>query len=92
VTNPQTSQKNKSFSVAPSPFNSIKLELAIVMVVGGLMLAAVDSITQDLILQISILLIAGLLGMAWIIWRTRKQLKRHGKTTSNSHHSAESEY
>ena len=77
MTKPPAGQNSKSFSVAPSPFNAIKLELAILIIVGGLMLMALDSITQDLLLQISLLFISGMLGMAWIMWRTYRLLKLH---------------
>jgi hypothetical protein len=79
VTKPQDVSKTKSFSVPPSPFNSIKLELAIILIVGGLLILAMDSITQDLVLQITLLFVAGLSGMVWLGWRTRKVLNHHAK-------------
>jgi hypothetical protein len=91
VTKYQASRKNKSLSVAPSPFNSIKLELAVVFILGGLLLAVLDSITQDLFLQISILFGAGLTGMVWIIWRTYGLLKHYSKVSSSEHQSADAD-
>ncbi|WP_455212684.1 hypothetical protein [Kaarinaea lacus] len=72
-------KKVKSFGVAPSPFNAIKLELGIVIVVGVLLLIGVDSITQDPLIQMSLLFMAGVLSMVWIIWRTRNVLKSQSK-------------
>ena len=68
-------KKTNAFTVAPSPFNAIKLELGIVIVLGGLLLIALDSIIEDTFVQIGVLLLAGLLGMLWIIWRTHAILK-----------------
>ena len=70
---------SKSFGVAPSPFNAIKLELGIVIVVGVLLLIGVDSITQDILIQIGLLFVAGVSAMVWIIWRTHNVLKRQSK-------------
>ena len=82
MTKPPANKKNiKSFSVAPSPFNTIKLELAMVIIVGGILIVMLDSITQDLFLQISIVFISGSLGMVWIMWRTHKLLKHHSKAS-----------
>lgn len=72
-------KKTTPFRIAPSPFNAIKLELGIVIVMGALLLIALDSITEDALLQLSVLFVAGLLGMFWIMWRTHKVLKRQIK-------------
>ena len=70
------SNKSNTFGVAPSPFNGIKLELGIVIVVAALLLIGVDSITQDRLIQIGVLFLAGASAMVWIIWRTRRIIKR----------------
>ncbi|WP_455202742.1 hypothetical protein [Kaarinaea lacus] len=62
---------NKGLSVAPSPFNAVKLELAIILIAGILLWAVVDSITPSDSAQIGILMIFGLLGAIWLIIRTR---------------------
>lgn len=81
-------KKSNTFSVAPSPFNSIKLELGIVIVVGALLLLGMNSIIHDTLIQIGILFITGTSAMVWIIWRTRNVLKRqtHKPTESDSNH------
>ena len=79
---PRESKKSNAFSVAPSPFNAIKLELGIVIVVGVLLLLGVDSITHDTLIQIGILFLAGMSAMVWIIWRTRKILKRQNQSST----------
>ena len=88
-TNPQeielhASKKVHNFSVAPSPFNAVKLELGIVIVIGVLLLIGVDSITDDTFIQIALMFIAGASAMVWIIWRTSKILKRQSQSSSDS--------
>lgn len=68
-------KKQKSFSVAPSPFNPIKLELGIIIVLGILLVLVLNSITQNLTLQFAILFGAGAVGMVWIVWRTKSILR-----------------
>ncbi|KPJ91198.1 MAG: hypothetical protein AMJ53_12150 [Gammaproteobacteria bacterium SG8_11] len=80
---PLETAKEKSFGVAPSPFNAIKLELGIFIVIGALLLLGVDSITQNTFIQIGLLLIAGVFAMVWIIWRTHKILHRQTTTPTD---------
>ncbi len=76
----------KSFGVAPSPFNAVKLELGVLIVLNLSLLAMLNSIIQDGFIQIALLLMAGIAGMVWIIWRTHKILKeQHRKATPGSH-------
>ena len=56
--------------VAPSPFNAVKLELAVIMLVGLLLWIVVDSITHNDAAQIVILMSFGVLGAAWLLIRT----------------------
>ncbi|WP_455222549.1 hypothetical protein [Kaarinaea lacus] len=77
MTDPENkSSKPQGLSVAPSPFNAVKLELAVIIIVGLLLWIAVDSITNNHAAQIVILLIFGLLGAAWLIFRTHLLLRR----------------
>jgi len=66
----------QGLSVAPSPFNAVKLELAVILIVGLLLWIAVDSITNSDVAQIVILLVFGVLGAAWLILRTHILLRR----------------
>jgi hypothetical protein len=83
---PHESKKRNVFGVAPSPFNGIKLELGIVIIVGMVLIIGIDSITHDTLIQIGLLFIAGTSAMVWIIWRTRRILKRqnHNQIESDS--------
>lgn len=77
-------KKLKSFSVAPSPFNTVKLELGIIIVLGILLVLALNSITQNLTLQFAILIGAGVVGMIWIVWRTKtvQRNQKHSETNT----------
>ena len=75
-----TDQQNRQgLSVAPSPFNAVKLELAIILVAGILLWAVVDSITPSESAQIGILMLFGILGAGWLVLRTRYLSQRISK-------------
>jgi Na+(H+)/acetate symporter ActP len=78
-TKPHENKKEKSFGVAPSPFNVIKLELGIIIVVCLLLLLGVDSITHNTLIQLALLFVAGVLSMVWIVWRTHILIKRQSE-------------
>ena len=70
------SSRHQGLSVAPSPFNAVKLELAVILIVGLLLWIAVDSITNSDVTQIVILLVFGVFGASWLILRTHILLRR----------------
>ncbi|MCG6969974.1 MAG: hypothetical protein LJE85_09430 [Gammaproteobacteria bacterium] len=74
--NQPTDRKVSTFGVAPSPFNRVKLELAIIIVMGTVLFVGLDSITQDALIQTGLLFVAGTLGMVWIMWRSHRVGKR----------------
>jgi len=61
----------KSFSVNASPLNPVKLELAIILLVGLLLWLLLDSITESQSAQIAILFLYSFLGAIWLLLRTR---------------------
>lgn len=71
---------NQGFRVAPSPFNAVKLELAIILIAGFLLWAVVDSITASDSAQIGILTAYGLVGATWLVIRTRYLAHRAAKS------------
>ncbi|MCI0508326.1 MAG: hypothetical protein L0Z73_19815 [Gammaproteobacteria bacterium] len=73
---PDKKKDNRGLYVAPSPFNAVKLELAVIMIVGLLLWIAVDSITINAAAQIVILMSFGVLGAFWLVIRTRYLLQR----------------
>lgn len=74
------------FGVAASPFNGIKIELGIVILIGFVLWLAADSITGSLATQLLLLVSYGLISAFWLIFRTRRVLQRwnNQKTTTES--------
>ncbi len=62
--------------VAPSPLNTVKLELAVILVVGFLLLLAQGKLLDSLLAQLLVLSSYSLAGMVWIVVRTRAILRR----------------
>ena len=66
----------KGVTVAPSPLNEVKLDLAIILVVGGLLLLVQGRLLDSVLMQLLALASYGILGMLWSILRTRAVLRR----------------
>lgn len=66
----------KGMTVAPSPLNEVKLDLAIILVVGMLLLLVQGRLMDGLPAQLLVLASYGVAGMLWIVVRTRKVLRR----------------
>ena len=66
----------KGMTVAPSPLNEVKLDLAIILVVGVLLLLVQGRLLDSLLAQLLVLASYGLLGMLWIVIRIRNVLQR----------------
>lgn len=62
----------KGMTVAPSPLNEVKLDLGIILAVGGLLLLAQGRVLDSLLLQLLVLVSYGLIGLIWIVVRTRQ--------------------
>ena len=67
---------DQGFGVTASPLNCVKFELGVVFCVAAVLWLAVDSITATLKGQLLILTLYGVVGMSWIIYRTRRVLRR----------------
>lgn len=74
----------KDFGVDASPFNGIKLELGICLILGVLLWLGANSITADAGAQLLMLLAYSVAGAAWLMLRTRAVLHR-----CEAEHSAE---
>jgi hypothetical protein len=66
----------RGFGVAASPLNEVKLDLAIILVVGVLLLLLQGRVVDGLWVQLLLLSSYGLLGMLWIIVRARRVVAR----------------
>ena len=70
-------QTGKGFAVAASPLNEVKLDLALLLVVGILLLIIEDKLIEQLAGQILLLSVYGLLAATWIIFRVKRVLAKH---------------
>lgn len=73
--------KNKvpreGFSVAASPLNGVKFDLGVILFIGLLLLLVVDRITHVRIAQLGLLGGYGIIGLIWVVVRTRRILLRY---------------
>lgn len=74
----------KSLSVAPSPLNEVKLDLGVILAVGMLLLLVQGRVVDSLALQLLLLLSYGLLGLIWIVIRTRRIVARLARERDQS--------
>ncbi|MDH4275572.1 MAG: hypothetical protein OEW08_11070 [Gammaproteobacteria bacterium] len=63
------SKKPKGFSVNASPFNPVKLELGVILIIGMTLVLVVERISPRGGLQVLILLGYALASAAWLMWR-----------------------
>ena len=69
-------RRPKGFGVTASPFNGVKLELGLCLMLGALLWLGADSITANEGAQLLMLLIYSLLAAIWLVLRTRVVLQR----------------
>lgn len=79
---------DKSLSVAPSPLNEVKLDLGVILVVGLLLLLVQGKVVASLTLQLLLLVSYGLLGLIWIVVRTRRIVARLAQVRDQDRHGA----
>ena len=66
----------KGFSVRASPFNPVKLELGIILLMGLLLILVVHRISDNMAEQLVILLVFGVISMFWLIRRIRQVVQQ----------------
>ena len=79
----------KGFAVAPSPLNEVKLDLGVILVVGLVLLLVQGRALDSLLLQLLLLLSYGVLGMTWIIVRTRRVVAKMTQERGRSSNAAQ---
>ena len=81
------SSRARTFTVAPSPFNSVKFELGVILLVGLLLLLLLAHgwVIGSPRLQLLLLVAYGIIGMAWLIVRTRRILHRQQAAARPDH-------
>ncbi|MEK6747823.1 MAG: hypothetical protein AABY83_01285 [Pseudomonadota bacterium] len=65
-------KKPHGFSVQASPFNPIKFELGIILIIGLLLVLVIERITPRGVLQLLGLWVYAMAGVAWLSWRIRR--------------------
>lgn len=70
------SRRSKGFTVAASPFNAVKLDLALLVVVGLVLWIVHDRLVADQLGQLLLLWGYGVLAMGWVVLRTRRVVRR----------------
>jgi hypothetical protein len=64
--------KKQGLSVDASPFNPVKLELGYLLLIGILLFIVIHRLSDNLLQQVTILFIYGLISMLWLVARIRK--------------------
>ncbi len=76
----------KGLAVAPSPLNEVKLDLGVILAVGGVLLLVQGRVVDSVGLQVLLLASYGVLGMLWIVVRTRCIMARIARECGVSTH------
>ncbi len=75
-------RSKRGFTVGASPFNMVKLELALILVGAVLVLLINGRVSDDAAVQWAMVVGYGLLAMLWLMFRTRRvlqqQVRAHG--------------
>lgn len=71
-------QRKRRFTVAASPMNAVKLELALICGVAILLWLVQSRISDDPAVQFLLLAGYGLASMAWIVFRVRRVVIKAG--------------
>ncbi|MGA7801542.1 MAG: hypothetical protein WCC36_12105 [Gammaproteobacteria bacterium] len=67
---------SRGFTVPASPFNGIKLELAVVICLNLLLWLVAGRLVDGWLAELGLLAAGGFGGMAWLVLRTRRVLAR----------------
>ena len=65
-------RQRRGFTVAASPFNPVKLDLALIIVVAVVVILVHERLTESFLAQLAILAGYGLISMAWLIRKIRR--------------------
>lgn len=74
------SRRRKVFTVKASPFNAIKLDLALILIVGIVVLVTHERLVEHQLGQLLIVAGYGVAAMLWIVVKTRRVLRNIDQT------------
>ena len=66
------SRQRRGFTVKASPFNGVKFDLAIILVLGFLLFMVHDHLVTGELAQLAVLAGYGIVAMLWLLVRTRR--------------------
>lgn len=72
-------EKRRGFSVAPSPYNPVKLEWGVAVILGLLLIMVAERISPSGGAQLALILGYGGFVGGWLVWRIRRiQARQRG--------------
>lgn len=69
---PPAAQPTKGFGVDASPFNQVKMELGLALILGIALWLAAESITASIATQLLLLAGYGLISAGWLVFRIQQ--------------------
>ncbi len=76
-------RKRRTVTVAPSPFNKVKFELGVILLLLPLIWLVVERLVAETLTEFVLLLAAACLASVWLMWRTRGVLRRLERERKN---------
>lgn len=76
----------KGVEVKASPLNAVKLDLALILVMGVLLFFVIGTVVTSVWIELLVLFLYGIAAMAWVVSRTRRvvsQLRDGQQSESN---------
>jgi hypothetical protein len=70
------SRQRRSFTVKASPFNAVKLDVALIVIIGVMLVLVHGRLVQNSLGQLALLAGYGVAAMVWIVVRTRRVSRR----------------
>ncbi len=70
------SRRKRGIGVAPSPFNRVKFELGVVLVLLPLLWLVVERVVDGWLAQLVVLLLAASAAALWLVLRTRSVVRQ----------------
>ena len=80
---PSLSRKKSGFTVQASPFNGVKLDLALILLIGVVVWLAHERVTENALGQLLFLVGYGVIAGAWVVVRTRYVAVKHTPSQDN---------
>lgn len=80
------SRQQRGFTVKASPFNGVKLDLAVIVVVAVVWWLIHSKLTENGLIQLGLLAGYGVLAMLWLMMRTHQISRRQAEQQAVADH------